>query len=126
MNLEKDALTLEKLCCRISEYKQTKPDNSAKSIGTTFETSNNIYFFDTGTGKVLKMDRRMQKFLFALLFKDCSVSDLEQMAKDNELNIDSIIKYIDAEDLLKGTKGTQLYDDYYLNKAKSEIGSKCQ
>lgn len=44
MNLEKDALTLEKLCCRISEYKQTKPDNSAKSIGTTFETSNNIYF----------------------------------------------------------------------------------
>lgn len=54
------------------------------------------------------------------------MSDLEQMAKDNELNIDSIIKYIDAEDLLKGIKGTQLYDDYYLNKAKSEIGSKCQ
>lgn len=126
MNLEKETLTLEKLICRISEYKQQKPNNSAKSIGTTFETSNKLYFFDTGTGKVLEMDRGMQKFLFALLFKDSSVSDLEQMAKDNELDIDSIIKYIDEEDLLKGIEGTQLYDDYYLDKAKSEIGSKCQ
>lgn len=124
--MKEEKLTLEKLVCRILEYKKNKPGNSAKSIGMTFETSGNIYFFDTGTGKVFKIDIGVQKFLFQLLFCDNDISELEDIAKKNNVDIDSIIKYIEDEDLLKGIEGKALYSDSFLEKAKAEIGLKCQ
>ena len=67
MNKNNERLTIEKLLERLSVYRSKKPDNSIESIGMTFTTINNVYFFDTGTGKVFKMDKSVEAFMKQLL-----------------------------------------------------------
>ncbi|RDU23856.1 radical SAM/SPASM domain-containing protein [Anaerosacchariphilus polymeriproducens] len=119
-------LTLNDLMIRISDYKKHKPNQSIDSMGMFFETSNNIYFFDTGTGKALRIDHDLHDFLSQLLYRDCDVEELEKTANQKGLNISDILAYIEKEDLFKGTTGEQLYNDEFLKKAKREIGSNCR
>lgn len=126
MNSCEEHLTLEKLMERISVYKSKKPNNSIESIGMTFETPDNVYFFDTGTGKVFRMDKYMEQFMDQLLHGNNDVYQLRKMAEDNGLDIPQILNYIEAEDLLKGTDSDKLYCKEFLEIADRERRTKCQ
>ncbi len=123
---QEKTLTLEELRLRISNYKKNKPKHSADSIGMRFETPNNLYFYDTGTGKVFRINAELNVFLYQLLFCDNDVSFLQQMAEESMLNVQEILQYIEDEDLLKGTEGDKLYSDEYLEIAEEERKTKCK
>lgn len=125
-NIEESDLTLENLSKRISNYKEKKPGHSGASLGMFFKTFEQLYFFDTGTGKVLKIDERLYRFLYELLFRNSDIEQLNKIVKEEELNIEEILDYIKKEDLLVGTGGDQLYNEEIIKKAKNEIGEKCQ
>lgn len=126
MNSCEEHLTLEKLIERLSVYKSKKPNNSIESIGMTFETSNNVYFFDTGTGKVFRMDKCMEQFMDQLLHGNNEVYQLRKMAEDDGLDLPQILNYIETEDLLKGTDDDKLYCKEFLEIADRERRTKCQ
>lgn len=123
---QEKGITLSELVLRIAEYKSKKPENSANSIGMYFETEKNIYFFDTGTGKVFKINANLQKFLNQLLFGNADTAFLVELARQNEVNIEELLRYIENEDLLKGTEGEKLYTEETLKRARQEIGEKCR
>ncbi len=74
-------LSLEKLTLRISDYKKCKPKHSINSIGMFFKTEKNLYFFETGTGKVMRIDHNLQEFLIQL-FRGHDVKALEEFADE--------------------------------------------
>ena len=117
-------LSLEELVVRISEYKRKKPKNSISSIGTFFRTKKSLYFFDTGTGKVMKIDESLKEFLIRL-FEGQDVNVLEEFADAKGMDVFQILEFIKTEDILKGTVSEKLYSDELIKLACDEIGSKC-
>lgn len=72
------------------------------------------------------MDEGVENFLYQLLYGDCSISNLHQIARKYQMDLNNVIEYIEKEDLLKGTEGNSLCDKAFLDKAEQEIGAKCQ
>lgn len=126
MNSNNERLTIEMLLERLSVYRSKKPDNSIESIGMTFTTINNVYFFDTGTGKVFKMDKSVEVFMKQLLSGKNDASQMKQVALEEGLNIAEILGYIEAEDLLKGTDSDKLYNKEFLEIAEKQQRTKCK
>lgn len=125
MNRKKEkSLTLKELVKRIDDYKVNKLNQSTESLGMFFDTEQNSYFYDTGTGKVLKVNDGLKRFLEKVL-AGVSERELEAEAVENDLDIEEVLLYIQSEDLLKGTNGTKLYNDTMIKKAKDEIGNQC-
>ena len=124
MAVDKEMLTLDKLIERIALYKSGKPNSSAESLGMFFNTSEYQYFYDTGTGKVFRLDDNMHEFLQKLLYENSSVEELEKAVCQWNINTQEFLDYIVKEDLLKGTAGNALYNDAFLKKAREDIKTK--
>lgn len=125
VNVKIKKLSLEELTIRIFDYKNRKPNHSINSIGMFFETKKYLYFFDTGTGKVMKIDYNLQEFLIQL-FRGQDVKTLKEFADKKDMNIVQILDFVETEDILKGTEGEQLCTDGLLEIAKNEMKSKCK
>lgn len=125
---EEKSLSLEDLIIRILDYKANKYGNSIESIGMFFETKNNLYFFDSGTGKTFKIDTNLYNFLNRLFMVNNKneLEELKKLIEQKNLDIVEILKYIQEEDILKGIEGKQLYNDHFINKVKQEVESNCQ
>lgn len=117
-------MTLEVLINRILKYKESKPSNSAKSLGMFFRTSEKQYFFDTGTGKIFLIDANMMKFLQALIEKT-DVKIIKDIVAQGDLKLEDILECIEKEDLLKGISGDNLYSNDYLENVKKKICTEC-
>lgn len=53
------------------------PNGSWKRLGTTFQTENSKYFYDTGTGKVLECEEE-EFFVLQNILKNSGISSLEK------------------------------------------------
>ena len=85
-------MNIEKLC----EIKRTR---EYRRLGTLFTTSQYTYLYDTGTGKVVQLDKEAQR-CFEVLFDD-TVDEYEfQSIVEVIPSISSICDFIQKENLL--------------------------
>lgn len=118
-------MNIERLC----ELKRTR---EYRRLGTLFTTSQYIYLYDTGTGKVVQLDEESQK-CFKALFDD-TIDELKFRLIVKEIpSIDCICKFIQEENLLccpaitKFAGSDALYTDemFRCSQLTIELTGKC-
>lgn len=73
-------------------------NNTAKRLGTIFDTGNSSYFYDTGTGKVITLDKESKHILSSIL--KSTNDSIEKIDTDrNYLNY--FLDFIEQENLLQ-------------------------
>lgn len=85
-------MNMERLC----ELKRT---GEYRRLGHLFYTSRSTFLYDTGTGKVIKLDTDAQKVMECLFDEQTTEQDLRGLMI-NSSNIESIIEFIQKENLL--------------------------
>lgn len=97
----------EKLCDmkRTGEYRR---------LGHLFYTSRSAFLYDTGTGKVIKLDEDAQKFMECLFNDHTTEQDLRRIV-NNSSSVESICEFIQKENLLCNPDITNFVDlsSYY-------------
>lgn len=85
-------MIMERLC----ELKRT---GEYRRLGHLFYTSRSTFLYDTGTGKVIKLDTDAQKVMECLFDEQTTEQDLRGLI-NNSSSIESIIEVIQKENLL--------------------------
>ena len=80
------------------------PVKNYKSLGTVFETTNGLYVYDTGTGKVFSCNEATYD-LFKVIFSDGDTSEIYRKYSVQEINesISEIIEMIQKENILQAS-----------------------
>lgn len=118
-------MDIEKLC----EVKRT---GEYRRLGTMFNTSQNTYFYDTGTGKVVQLDSDAQRCFTALYNDAVSEQDFHSITESIP-TIDQICDFIERENLLccppitKFVNSGTSYEDncFRCNQLTIELTGKC-
>ncbi|EMS69068.1 radical SAM protein [Ruminiclostridium cellobioparum] len=106
--------------------------NSAKPLAKLFETYNNSYIYDTGTGKVLQCEGIEYQILKGILNNktDIDVDDLtEKFGEQKVLEaLEDIKSVIENEHILKAPRPKKFYSpghfeklEYYINNALDQV-----
>lgn len=93
---------------------EKKESGEIYRLGATFFTDKNSYFYDTGTGKAVKLDEESSPFIKALFDENVDTLQLKNIANKSN-NIDDIIDFLNKENLLCNKKVTQFIslENYY-------------
>lgn len=117
-------MRVNELIDRVLEYGRGKPSGTARSLGMFFHTSQNKYFFDTGTGKAFCIDDGVEGCLRVLLYSS-DRAEIEEAINGETIDLDGFLATIEREDLLKGVSGSSLCSRECLDAARDSIGSEC-
>ena len=83
----------------VDRFLSLKKTSEFKRLGKIFYTSLSAYLYDTGTGKVIKLDTNCQKLLEALFDENVSLQEFEYILISTE-NLTEITQFFEAEHLL--------------------------
>ena len=95
-------MNMERLC----ELKKT---GEYRRLGHLFYTSRSAFLYDTGTGKVIKLDEDAQKFMECLFDEKTTEQELRGLI-NNSSDIGSICEFIQKENLLCNPEVTNFVD----------------
>lgn len=95
-------MNIERLC----ELKRT---GEYKRLGKMFYTSQSAYLYDTGTGKVIKLDYDAQLFMECLFSDSTSEYELYNVLSNLE-NVKSICSFLQEENLLSNPQVVNFVD----------------
>ena len=86
----------------LAYFSQLVPDGNWKRLGTTFQTQNSKYFYDTGTGKVLECEEE-EFFVLQNILKNSGISSLEETGLSEEsilATLENIKLLVETEKIL--------------------------
>lgn len=85
----------------LAYFAQLVPDRNWKRLGTTFQTANSKYFYDTGTGKVLECEKEADSLEYWRLDKICQQKDGEIKYNMNNANLSRVQCRIIADEPIR-------------------------
>ena len=85
----------------LAHFAQLVPDRNWKRLGTTFQTANSKYFYDTGTGKVLECEKEADPLEYWRLDKICQQKDGEIKYNMNNANLSRVQCRIIADEPIR-------------------------
>jgi len=112
---------VEDLYNYIEEYKSTKSSNSANSLGIVFDEHEYFYWYDSGTGKVINIDKDIAFLLYNLTNSNLSLDNVVDIISSHNIDELNLIDVVNEEDLLKGFKISSLYCSDFLKHTHKEI-----
>ena len=95
-------MNVEKLC----ELKRT---GEYRRLGKLFYTSHSAYLYDTGTGKVIKLDTDAQKCMECLFSENTNEQDFVEVLRSSQ-SVQAICDFIEKEHLLCNPEVTSFID----------------
>lgn len=99
-----------------------KKNADLKRFGVTFQTSNNTYFYDAGTGKVVLLDEMSKPIILALFNEKTDLRSFESLLS-NDKNTNYASSFFQHEHLLMRPSNARFYD---LSPFLSESSLQCQ
>ena len=94
----------------LAYFAQLVPDRNWKRLGTTFQTANSKYFYDTGTGKVLECEE--EEFLVIQnILKNSGLSSLKKTGLSEKtilIALEKIKLLVETEKILQAP----IYDKF--------------
>lgn len=93
-----------------------------------FESDDLLYYYDTGTGKVINVDYYINKIIKRLFTYEDNVDSFIKYMKDEGIsneNLREFIEFVYEEDLLKGVDIDNLYTAEYLQYVKNQVNNNC-
>lgn len=112
---------VEDLYNYIEEYKSTKSSNSANSLGIVFDEHEYFYWYDSGTGKVINIDKDIAFLLYNLTNSNLSLDNVVDIISSHNIDELNLIDVVNEEDLLKGFKISSLHCSDFLKHTHKEI-----
>ena len=97
----------------LAYFSQLVPDGNWKRLGTTFQTQNSKYFYDTGTGKVLECEEN-EFLVVENILRHSGLSSLEETG----LSEDSLLTALENIKLLTETE--KIFQAPVYNKFRSQ------
>lgn len=88
----------------------------SESLGYLFHTKKSIYFYDAGTGRVIRLESEMEKNLFSVLFDESDKKTREEYQREIKLGrYDDILNEIKELDFWKNGNAKELYSVPHTN-----------
>ncbi len=115
--------TIADLYDYIEEYKSTKPNNSANSLGIIFEEDGHVYWYDSGTSKVVEVDQDIAFLFYNLANSNLLLDDVMDIVSSRNIDKSALIAAVNSEDLLKGFQINSLHCSEFFKHLHKQIQS---
>lgn len=108
----------------INSLIELKKRNEIQRLGTIFKTEKNSYFYDTGTGKVIKLDNISETIINELFYSNININNADDLTI-NEKDLEEFNKFALDENLFQAYEPKELFSIDHCNNLENAVENIC-